>query len=319
MSKNNDIAAIFFEMADILDMQNVEWKPRAYRQAARAIESLSEDIETIYKKGGIKLLEEIPGVGEGIAKKIIQFIEKGKVKEYEKLKKEVPSHINILMQIHGMGAKKIKKLNQELNVSTVAQLEKAARDHKIAKIAGFGQKSEQDILEGIGLMKRSKGRISLRKAKMLADKIIKELKKAKSVIKITAAGSLRRKKSTIGDIDIIVSSKKPSQVIDIFTKLKRIQKILAKGKTKATIVLDSGIQVDLRVFSPGSWGAGLFYFTGNKNYNIELRKIAIKKGYKLSEYGLFDKQTGKMIAGRTEKEICKALGVKYLEPEKRER
>jgi len=317
--KNQLIAAIFYEMADILEMQNVQWKPRAYRQAARAIDSLPKDIESVYKEGGIKLLEEIPGVGEGIAKKIIEFLKKGKIQEYERLKKKVPSHINILMKIPGMGSKKVKKLNKLLNIKTVSDLEKAARAHRIAKIEGFGIKSEQDILEGIALMRKSRGRIPLKTAESEANKIITKLKRLKDVKQISLAGSLRRKKSTIRDIDILVSSDKPEKVIDAFTKFKDIQKILAKGPTKATIVLKSGIQSDLRVLPPESWGAGLFYFTGSKNYNIEIRKIAIKKGYKLSEYGLFDKQTGKMIAGKTEQEICKKLGVKWIKPEQREK
>lgn len=317
--KNLEIANIFYEMADILEMQNVQWKPRAYRQAARAIDSLSEDIEDIYKKGGMRLLEEIPGVGEGIAKKIVEFLKTGKIKEYNRLKKLVPAHINILVKIPGMGPKKVKKLNKLLKISTVTQLEKAARQHKIANIEGFGEKSEQDILEGIALMRKSKGRILLREAEKVANNIISQLRKFKEVKNISAAGSLRRKKQTVGDVDILASSDKPEKIIDAFTKLKTIQKVLAKGPKKAVIVLKSGIQADLRVFSPESWGAGLFYNTGSKNYNIEMRKIAIKKGYKLNEYGLFDKQTGKKIAGRTEKEICKKLGVKYLKPEQREK
>ncbi|MBW2981974.1 hypothetical protein KY343_03785 [Candidatus Woesearchaeota archaeon] len=317
--KNQNISEIFFDMADILEMKNIQWKPRAYRQAARAIASLPEDVEKIYKKGGIKLLEEIPGVGEGIAKKIIEFLKTGKVKEYARLKKTVPSHINILMKIPGMGSKKVRKLNKLLNIKTVSDLEKAARAHKIAKIPGFGEKSEQDILEGIGLMRKSKGRIPLKQAERISKNIISQLKKLKEIQKIEAAGSLRRKKSTVRDIDIIASSNKPEKIIDTFTKLKNIQKVLAKGPRKATIILKSGVQLDLRVFSAESYGAGLFYFTGSKNYNIEMRKIAIKKGYKLSEYGLFDKQTGKRIAGKTEKEICKKLGVKYLKPEQREK
>jgi DNA polymerase (family 10) len=318
MKTNQEIASIFYEMADILEIQNVEWKPRAYRQAAKAIESLPEDITEMYKKGGIKLLEEIPGVGERIAKKIIEFIETGKVKEHERLKKTIPSHINVLMKLPGMGAKKVKKLNEMLNIKTVAELEKAAKQHKIATIPGFGEKSEQDILESISLMQKSKERIPLGQAQKIADKIILELKKLKEVEQISEAGSLRRKKQTIGDIDILASSTKPETVIDAFTKIKDVQKILGKGKTKATIILKNGIQADLRVLAPESWGAGLFYFTGSKNYNIEMRKLAIKKGYKLSEYGLFDKQTGKMIAGKTEQDICKKLGTKFLKPEERE-
>jgi len=317
--KNTEIAEIFFEMADILEMKNVQWKPRAYRQAARAISSLQEEIASIYKKGGIKLIEEIPGVGEGIAKKIIEFLKTGKIREYERLKKIIPSHINILMKIPGMGSKKVKKLSKLLNIKTGSDLEKAAAAHKIAKIEGFGEKSEQAILEGIALMRKSKGRIPREQAERIANKIIAELKKLKEVDKISVAGSLKRKKATIGDIDILVSSTQPKKIIEVFTNLKDIQKVLAKGPTKATIVLKSGIQSDLRVLSPKSWGAGLFYFTGSKNYNIEIRKIAIKKGYKLSEYGLFDKQTGKMVAGKTEQEICRKLGIKYLKPEQREK
>lgn len=317
--KNIAISQIFYEMADILEMQGIEWKPRAYRQAARAIEAMHEDIESIYKKYGVKALEDIPGVGENLARKIEEFIKTGKIKAYEKLKKSVPSHINILMKIPGMGPKKVEKLNKVLKISNIKQLEKAAHAHKIAPIPGFGEKSEQDILESIAIMRGAKGRISLKEAEKTANKIISQLKKLKEVENISSAGSLRRKKASVRDIDIIVSSEKPEKVIDAFTKLKGIKKILAKGPAKAIIILKSGIQSDLRVFKPESWGAGLFYNTGSKNYNIEMRKIAIKKGLKLNEYGLFDKKSGKKIAGKTEKDICKKLGVKYLEPEQRER
>jgi len=315
--KNQEIVNIFYEIADILEMQNIEWKPQAYRRAARILEAHADDIKKFYKKEGIEGLKELPGIGEGIAKKIVEFIKTGKVKEHEKLLKTIPSHINVLMKIPGMGPKKVKKLNKILNIKTVKELENAALSHKIAHVSGFGEKSEKDILESINLMKGSQERIPLKKAEKIANEIIAKLKKIKEVENITAAGSIRRKKSTIRDIDIIVSSKNPAKVINAFTNIKGIQKVFAKGPRKAIIMIKS-IQVDLRVFSPESWGAGLFYFTGNKSYNIEMRKIAIKKGYKLNEYGLFDKKTGKMIAGKTEEEICKKLGVKYLEPEKRE-
>ncbi|MBR9691311.1 hypothetical protein GOV06_00850 [Candidatus Woesearchaeota archaeon] len=319
MSKNLEIAAIFYEIADILELKNIQWKPRAYRQAARAIDSLGEPIEKIYKKGGIKLLKEIPGVGEHIAKKMIEYIKTGRIKAYEKLKKSTPTHISILLKIPGMGPKKLKKLNKLLKISTISQLEKAAQKHRIAKIPGFGNKSEQDILEGIALMRKSKGRIPLRQAERIAAPIIKKLKSLKQTKKITTAGSLRRKRPTIGDIDILVSSTQPKKIIEIFTKLRSIRKVLAKGPTKATIVLKLGVQVDLRVVPPKSWGAASLYFIGSKNYNIEFRKIAIKKGYKLNEYGLFDKTTGKMTAGKTEREVCKKLGIKWIRPEQREK
>ena len=316
---NADIASIFFEMADILEMKNIQWKPRAYRQAARAIDSLRRDVKDIYKQGGLKLIEEIPGVGEGIGKKIVEYLKTGKVKDHDRLLKTVPSHMGVLMKIPALGPKKIKKLNQILKISTVAQLKSACLSHKISKLPGFGDKSEQDILEGIDLMRSAKGKIPYKQAKMIANKIITQLKGLKEVSKIEAAGSLRRKKVMIRDIDILVSSNNPKKVIDAFTKIKEIKKVLAKGPTKAMVILKSGTQSDLRVLKPESWGAGLFYFTGSKNYNIEMRKIAIKKGFKLSEYGLFEKKTNKMAAGRTEKEICQKLGVKYLDPSQRER
>ncbi|MBW2996014.1 hypothetical protein KY332_01805 [Candidatus Woesearchaeota archaeon] len=316
---NQELAAIFFEIADILDMKNVEWKPRAFRQAARAIDATPEDLRSVYKKGGLKLLKEIPGVGDAIGKKIIEYIKTGKIKEYEKLKRSIPLHISVLTKIPGMGIKKVKKLNKELNIRTIKQLEKAALQKKISKLPGFGEKSEQDILEGIALLRKSKGRIPYKQAITIARRIIKQLEGKPFINKISIAGSLRRRKPLIRDIDIIASSTQPEKVINAFTKIRDIQKVLAKGPTKATIILTNGVQADLRVLPPKSYGAGLFYLTGSKNYNIEMRKIAIKKGYKLSEYGLFDKKTGKMIAGRTEQSICKKLGTKYLKPEQRER
>ena len=318
MSKNSELAAIFFEMAEILEMQNVQWKPRAYRQAGRGIESVPEPVEKIYSKGGLKLLKEIPGVGEHIAKKIEEYLKTGKIRSYERLKKEVPKHINVLLKIPGMGPKKVKKLNESLKIKTVAQLEKAALKHKIAKLPTFGEKSEQDILEGIYLMKKSKGRVSLKVAESIARPIISRLKKMKEVLQINTAGSLRRKKATIGDIDILVSSRKPELIINNFVKIKNVDKVLNKGKTKATVVLKQGVQVDLRVVPPKSWGAASLYFIGSKGYNIAMRKVAIKKGFKLSEYGLFDKQTGKYVAGRTERGVCRKLGLKWVKPEERE-
>lgn len=316
--KNSEIAAIFNEIADILEIKGIAWKPRAYRQAARAIEALDKDVETLYRKGGLKILEEIPGVGEGLAKKIVQYIKTGKINEYERLKRTTPSHINLLMRIPGIGPKKVKKLNKILKITTIKQLEDAAKKHKIAKIPGFGEKSEQDILAGIYLSKKKKDRIPLQMAQTIANKIISKLKKLKEVQKISTAGSLRRKKKTVGDIDIIASSKNPKKIIDTFTKLKEVEKVLAKGPTKAIVILKAGVQTDLRVLPPESWGSGLLYFTGSKSYNIMMRKVAIKKGYKLSEYGLFNRQTNKMIAGKTEQEVCKKLNLKWLKPEKRE-
>jgi DNA polymerase (family 10) len=318
MSKNYELAAIFYEMSEILEMQEVAWKPRAYLQAALAIEALKQPIEELYKEGGTERLEQIPGVGEAIAKKTEEFLKTGKVHEHQKLLKTIPKHMIDLMRVPGLGPKKIKKLNDILKIKSLADLKKAAKAHKIAELEGFGAKSEKDIIEAIQISKQSHGKIPLKEAINAADKIISQLKKLKELKKIEIAGSTRRKRAFIRDLDILASSNQPKKVIDAFVNMKDIQKILGKGETKATVILKSGIQADIRVLKPESWGAGLYYFTGSKNYNIATRKIAIKKGFKLSEYGLFDKKTGKMVAGKTEEEITKKLGIKLPKPEDRD-
>lgn len=314
---NEEIAGLLYEMADLSDLQDYMWPARAFRAAARTLEGMGENVSDIYKKKGEKGLQEIPGIGSGISKKIVQFLKTGRIDEHERLKRKVPRAFTLMLTIPGMGPKKIKKLHSALKITTIAQLTKACKDHKVAGVPGFGDKSEHEILESIALMKLSKGRVPLQKAQKEAKAIIFALKKLKEVKKIEVAGSLRRKKETIGDIDILVSTKRPQIVIAEFTKLKKVKKVLAKGPTKGAIIMKSGIQVDLRVLAPESWGAGLFYFTGGKSYNIQVRKIAIKKGYKLNEYGLFDRKTGKMVAGKTEQELCKKIGIPYIKPEHR--
>jgi len=316
--KNQEIAQIFYNIADILDMKNVAWKPVAYRKAARSLESLSKPIEDIFKEGGIKALEDIPGIGEGLAKKIIQYIQTGKIKEYEKLKKKLPKGLLQLMEIQGIGPKKAQKLYKKLGIKNIKDLEKAAKKHKIKKLKTFKEKTEENILKGIDLFKRKKGRMLLGLALPQAREISSELKKIKGVQRIEFAGSLRRMKETIGDIDILVITKNPKPVMDTFTKMSSVKRVLAKGETKSAVILKTGLQVDVRVLKPLEFGSALQYFTGNKDHNIKLRGIAIKKGFKLSEYGLFSKRGGKRVAGKTEKEIYKKLGMSYIDPELRE-
>ena len=298
----------------MLEIQNVQWKPRAYRKAAQAIGSLSEDIEKICRKGGIKALDNISGVGIGIAKKIIEYIKTGKIKEYERLKKKTPG-LEKFMEIPEVGPKTAKKLYEELKVKNIKQLKEALKKHKLRKLRGFGEKSEKDILEGLKFQSANK-RFLLGYILPIAKDIQEKLKSLKEVKKISLAGSLRRMKETIRDIDILVSSDNASKVMDYFTKLDGIKKIIAKGDTKSAIRLKENIQVDIRVISDKSFGSALLYFTGNKMHNIALRKIAIRKGLKLSEYGLFKGK--KQVAGKTEEEVYKKLGLQYIEPELRE-
>ena len=317
--KNLEIARILYEIADILEIKNVQWKPAAYGKAARSIESLSEDIESIYKKKGKKGLDEIPGVGEGIAEKIAEYLETGKIKELENLRKKIPKGLTEIMKVQGMGPKKAAKLYKKLGIKSVKELEKAAKKGKIRKIATFGEKSEEDILLGTGMVRKGKERKQLGVILPIAEEIAGKLK-LKSVKRLDIAGSIRRKKETIRDIDILIVAEKPKEVMDKFTTLDNVKRVLAKGTTKAAILLKEGIAVDIRIIPEKSYGAALNYFTGSKDHNIKLRQIAIKKGWKLSEYGLFRKK-GKIetyIAGKTEQELYKKLGMRYIEPEMRE-
>jgi len=318
--KNVDMAAIFYAVADILEIQKVQWKPIAYRKAARTIEALSENIEEIYKKGGLKAFMELPGIGEGLAKKIEEFIKTGKVKSYERLKKEMPAGIGDLVSIPGLGPKKAYRLFKELKIKGIPDLESAIKEHKIAKLEGFGAKSEENITRSLQLVKTGQKRTLLGVALPIADLIVSRLRKVKGVERIETAGSLRRHAETVGDIDILVTTENAGAVMDAFVKMLEVIQVLAKGPTKSMVVLKYGqhtIQSDVRVLEDKSYGAALQYFTGNKEHNIAMRRIAIKKGYKLSEYGVFDKK-GRMIAGKNEEDVYKALGVPWIPPELRE-
>ena len=318
--KNADIAAIFYSIADILEIQRVQWKPIAYRKAARTIESLSEDIEEIYKKGGLKALERIPGVGERLARKIEEFIMTGKVKEYERLKEEMPAGLGDLVSIPGLGPKKAYRLFKELRIRGTKDLEKAIREHRIEKLGGFGAKSEENISKALKLVQTGQERTLLGVALPIAELIVGRLGKIKGVERIEAAGSLRRRAETVGDIDILVTAEDSGPIMDAFVEMPEVIQVLAKGPTKSAVILRHGqhtIQSDVRVIEDRSFGAALQYFTGNKEHNIALRRIAIKKWYKLSEYGVFDRK-GKMIAGDTEEAVYKALSVPWIPPELRE-
>ena len=311
--KNQELANLLYRLADILEINKVEWKPRAYRRAAQAIETLSYDIEDCDKK---KLME-IPGVGRNIAEKIEEYIKTGKIKELEKESKKIPAGLEQLLELMGLGPKKISVLYEKLKIKNIKDLEKAAKEHKISKLEGFGLKSEENILEAIGYKTESSKRMLLNVALLTAERIKNEFKNLKEIKHFEVMGSLRRMKETIGDVDILVTTNKPKLVMDRFVNLKDVKKVIGKGETKTTVLLDNGMQVDLRVVPNESFGAALQYFTGNKEHNIATRNIAIKKGLKLSEYGLFDRKNNRRVA-ESEEEIYKKLGLKWMVPELRE-
>ena len=330
--KNQEIAKIFYEIADYLEMEGVAFKPYAYQKAAITLETLEEDVEEIYKKGGLKALEEIPGVGESIALKIEEYLKTGKIKYYEELKKKTPVNLEELMSVEGMGPKRTKVLYEKLDIKTLGDLEKAAKAHKIAPLFGFGEKTEKNILEGIEFLKRSKGRFLLGEILPIVKEVCQKLKNLKEVEKIDPAGSVRRMKKTIGDVDFLVTTKNPqkvgdeakassspfanARVMDFFVSLPGVIKIWGKGTTKASVRMKRGFDMDIRVVPKRSYGSAIQYFTGSKEHNIATRKIAMERGLKLSEYGLF--KGPKMIAGKNEEEIYKALGMDWIPPEMRE-
>jgi DNA polymerase (family 10) len=311
--KNLLVAKILNEIADILEMQNVEFKPRAYRKAARTVESLSKPIEEVYEE---KKLKELSGVGESIAAKISEIVETGKSQYLEELKKQMPADIEALTSIEGMGPKSVKKLYEKLKIKTLDDLASAAEQHEIREIKGFGPKTEKNILEHLALARRGTERILLGFALPIAEEIKERLKKEGSVSQVEVTGSLRRMKETIGDIDVLVSSTKSEKTADFFVAMEDVREVLGKGATKCSVILKSNIRVDLRIIEEMSFGSALMYFTGSKDHNIKLRTIAMGKSYKLNEYGLFKKD--KQIAGETEAEVYGKLGMDWIPPELRE-
>lgn len=314
--KNQLVSNILYQIADLLDLKGeIFFKTRAYRIAAQTIEALEEDIETLTKQD--RLLE-IPGVGEGLAKKIKEIVETGKLDYFERLKKEIPEDLINLLNIPGLGPKKVAAIYKNLGITTLSELLKAANDGKLRNLDGFGEVTEQNIIRGIQLLEKTSGRALLNVAYADGFNYLTYLEKCSYIEKVSVAGSLRRMKETIGDIDILASSNKPDKVMEFFVSYPEVQQILSKGTTKSSVILKDNLQVDLRVVETKSFGAALQYFTGSKEHNVSLRSFAIKKGYKLNEYGLFKKDTEKFIAGKTEEKIYEKIGFPYIEPELRE-
>ncbi|TAL19154.1 DNA polymerase/3'-5' exonuclease PolX [Patescibacteria group bacterium] len=312
---NQEIAEIFYTIADFLEMDEIPFKPRAYQRVAATIESLGQSLADIYNEGGIKALNSVPGVGVSIAEKIEELLKTGKLAYYEKLKKKMPVDVEALTAVEGVGPKTIKLLWKKLKVRTVADLEQAARAGKIRTLPRHGARAEQKILRSIEFQKRSRGRFMLGAVDPVARRLTDAIRKVPGVEEVVIAGSYRRRQETVGDIDILAIAKNSGRTLDVFCKHPDVLEVTGRGPTKANVRLSAGIEADLRVLPPASFGAALQYFTGDKTHNIEIRKIAIKKGWKLSEYGLFKGE--KHIAGKTEQEIYQKLGLDWIPPELR--
>jgi len=314
--RNLGIAKLFNEIADLLEIKDENvFKIRAYRRAAMNLESLTEEIEAVAGRRG---LTEIAGIGKDLAAKIEQALETGGIEYLDELRKEIPRGVVELMEIPGVGPKTAKLLFETLHVDSVERLEALAQEGKLLGLPGIKQKTIDNILKGIQVVKRGRERMLLGRALPLAREIVQALEKLPQVRKISMAGSLRRMRETVRDFDLLITSAKPAKVMEAFFALPQVAEVLAHGETKATVRHREGVQMDLRVVEPECFGAALQYFTGSKEHNIRVRELASRKGLKVSEYGVFKEATGKRLAGATEEEVYKAIGLPYIPPELRE-
>jgi len=315
---NNDVAEIFDELADFLEIKGEnQFRVRAYRNAARTVSSLSRSVVELAAEE--KGLDGIPGIGKDLADKIRTIVATKKLPLLEDLRKELPEGLSTLMKVRGLGPKKIALLYKELKVASIEDLKRVATEGKIRELPGFSEKTEQAIREELGRTKvagHGPVRFKLAVAEQIVMPLFNDLRKAKGVEAIEIAGSFRRRAETVGDVDILVAAEKSRDVIDRFVHYDDVSKVLAEGETKASVLLRGGLQVDLRVVPLVSFGAALHYFTGSKPHNIAVRLMGVKRKLKVNEYGVF--RGRKMIAGRTEEEIYKLFGMPYIEPELRE-
>jgi len=315
---NKGIAAVFEEMGNMLDINGADFfRVNAYRKAALTIDNLPTDLRQVVEKNPQKL-DEIPGIGKALKDKIIELVQTGKCQEHEQMRKNFPTGLLEMMNLRGVGPKKVKQFYSELKITTIKQLKAAAEKHLLRKLEKMGEKSENEILKAIEEYSSfSVNRHMIDEALQEAERYVEYLKTCDDVKHIQYAGSLRRWQETIGDIDILITVKDPGKshqkVMEYFTKYKEVLKIVSVGDTKSSIVLQSGIQVDLRVVANEVFGAALHYFTGDKSHNVKVRDMAKKKGLKVSEYGVFKGE--KVIGGKTEEEIFKAVGLPYIIPE----
>ncbi|MBS3787993.1 DNA polymerase/3'-5' exonuclease PolX [Candidatus Bipolaricaulota bacterium] len=314
MSNRKQVVEILNQVADLLEIKDVEYKPRAYRRAAREIDSLTEDLTDIHEEDG---LEDIPSVGENIAKKVSEILETGKLEYHEELKDEIPVDPDLL-KVRNLGPKKVKKIWEELDVTSLSGLEEALKAGKVRELKGFGPKSEENIRKGLQIVQESQGKSHLSEVLPEARRIKKELADSSLFDKVAFAGSLRRRKYEVGDVDILATADDRDKAMDYFTSLDGLQEVLSKGETKSSLRIQTGLRVDLRIVEGDSFGSALQYFTGSQEHNVRLRQLAISKGYKLNEYGLYNENTEEKVAGEREEDMYQKLGLTWIPPELRE-
>ena len=315
--KNSEAARIFSELANLLELNGENpFRVRAYRRAAMVVEGFPRDIAGMAKEE----LKEIPGIGEDLASKLLEIVRTGTCRAYEAEKKRSPAGLSILLAIPGLGPKTARAIYEKFPVRSMDELQDLAATHRLkGAVPKIKDKTEQNIIRGIELIKKGADRKLLGRVRPIAEEMVAALwEKPKTPVKrISICGSLRRWKETIGDIDILAASDDPERVMDVFTHLPQVRQVISRGQTKSTVILAEGIQSDLRVVEPASFGAALCYFTGSKEHNIRIREMGIKKGLKINEYGIFDK-AGKKVGGAEEEDVYRILGLPFIAPELRE-
>jgi DNA polymerase (family X) len=316
LPKNSLVAAVLEELANYSEMEDdLPYRARAYRRAAQTIFAMEEDVQDLWEKHTLK---DIPGVGDNIEKKIDEILRTGKLQTLEKMKRSTPVDVVSLTKVEGIGPKTVKLLYKELGVRNLEDLEKAIRDGRLADFRGLGVKSPELLLQRIQNAKLQSNRIMLIEAETIAEHVRAELKKNPAIKKFEITGSFRRRKETIGDMDVLAVSDSPEKAVEKFTKSEDVREVIVAGDFKASVKFEKNFQVDLRMVPNESWGAALLYFTGSKPHNIELRTRALSMKYHLSEYGLYKQDNETLVAGRSEQEVYSALGLDYIAPELRE-
>src|SRR5262252_7330849 len=317
----DQVSEVLVNIATLLDLKGENpFKSRAYLNAARALEDLSEPLDKVIAE---QRLNQIDGIGESMQKKISELVTTGKLTYYEELRAATPPGLVMMLEIPGVGPKKIKALYDELGIETIEQLEQACKEGKVAKLKGFGEKTQQNICEGINRRRSYASRHLISKALPFADSLLDALRSHPAVVRCSSAGSLRRHREIIGDVDLLASSKEPGPVLDFFTKQTGVLNVIAKGDTKASVLLEGGIQSDLRVVSDAEFPFALMYFTGSKEHNIVMRQRAIERGLRLNEYGLFKSKAETrdpklLVSCKTEEEVFQKLDLNFVPAEMRE-
>lgn len=315
MSLNAEIAKKLYEVGEILTIKGDRFRSRAYNMAAQRVTALTEDIKVVADRGE---LEKIPGVGKSIAMTIGELLENGESVILNELRASLPDGVLEMIALEGVGPKQASRFSNELGVTSIDELEKAAKEKRISPLKGFGPKKEENILKAISEYRNRSSRFLLGEVLPIIQGILSYMGDCKSVRRVEVAGSARRRKETVGDLDVLVSSTEPEEVTKYFVSMPPIVRILGQGSTKSTVVLRNMLQVDLRVIPPESYGAALQYFTGSKEHNVKLRTIGVKQGLKLNEYGLYDRETEELIAAEDETTIYEKMGMSWMPPELRE-